>query len=137
MQSIFFVYELHCSGTNATRRSHVIAMDSLSLLIVFIFLSRKSTSTTAVGHAWPQAQSLEVTMWTCWQTWSSCLHSMMLIHPFPSIPLRHPQTFAHPRSLMPAGPSPHPLPPCPLRPYHPHTSAHPRSLITTGPFFHL
>ena len=46
-------------------------------------------------------------------------------------------TSAHPRSLMPAGPSPNPFPTVPLHPHRSHTSAHPRSLMPTGTSPHV
>ena len=61
--------------------------------------------------------------------------STLAPHPFPPCPLHphRPHMSAHPRSLMPTGPSPHSFPPFPLHPHRPHTSAHSRSLMPTGP----
>ena len=51
----------------------------------------------------------------------------------PPFPLHTQHTSAHPRLLMPTGPSFHPFH---CNPRRPHTSPHPRSLMPTGPSSH-
>ena len=52
----------------------------------------------------------------------SCPPGLLPTHFHPSFAPTPPHTSAHPRSLMPSGPSPHRFPPLPLHPHCPHMS---------------